>query len=112
MIFSSIDEKPKKARPLALKRVSNIIANPNVCFLVDRYAEDWRKLQYVMVVGSASVTREPKTIRAAVALLRKKYRQYSSMKLETLPLIKIKPLRVIAWKPLRASRTVKAKEYD
>jgi len=81
-----------------MRRVSNIIENPNVCFIVDDYAENWRKLHYVLVFGSAAVTIEGKEHRKAIALLRKKYRQYGSMKLEARPLIIIKPLRIIAWK--------------
>lgn len=112
VIYSSIDEKPKKARPLALRRVSNIIENPNVCVVVDEYAEDWRKLRYVLVIGIAAVAEQGKMFRKAISLLRKKYKQYRSMKLETRPLIKIKPTRIISWKPFRTSRTVKPKEYD
>ena len=97
-IYSSIDEKPKKARPLALRRVSNIIENPNVCLTVDKYAEDWRRLQYVLVIGRASITEQGKTFPEAITLLRKKYKQYNSMRLETRPLITINPLRIIAWK--------------
>jgi len=112
MIYSSIDEKPKKVRPLALRRISNMIQNPNVCFIVDKYAEDWRRLQYVLVIGNARVTKQGNRSRKAISLLRKKYKQYNSMKLEKRPLIKIKPVQIIAWKPLKVSRTVKAKEYD
>lgn len=111
MIYSSIDEKPKRARPLALRRVSNIIENPNVCFIVDDYAENWRRLKYVLVIGDAAVTQRGKVRRRAIALLRKKYSQYQSMKLETRPLIKIKPNRIITWKSSKLSRTVKPKEY-
>jgi len=112
MIYSSIDEKPKKVHPLALRRVSNIIENPNVCFIVDEYAEDWRELQYVLVIGHGVVTKQGKKFTEAITLLRKKYKQYNSMKLENRPLITIRPLRIVAWKPTKASRTVKPKEYD
>ena len=112
MVYSSIDEKPKRVRPLALRRVSNITENPNVCFIVDAYAEDWRKLQYVLVIGRGSVIKHGRKFREAVALLRKKYKQYKSMKLENCPLITIKPLRIVAWKPTKVARTVKPKGYD
>jgi PPOX class probable F420-dependent enzyme len=112
VVFTPIDEKPKRTRPLALRRVSNITENPNVCFIVDEYAEDWRKLQYVLVIGHATLAKQGEEFTRALTLLRKKYKQYSSMKLETRPLIRIEPLRIKAWKPTRASRTVKPKEYD
>jgi len=111
-IYSSIDQKPKKTRPLALRRVSNIIENPNVCLTVDKYTEDWRKLQYVLVIGRAAISTRGKKFLEAIKLLRRKYPQYNSMKLETRPLITVKPLRIVAWKPLRATATVKPKEYD
>ena len=98
-IYSSIDEKPKKAAPLALRRISYIKENANVCLTVDKYDEDWRKLQYVLVLGRAEVIQQGKKFPEAIALLRKKYGQYNSMKLETRPLITIRPLRIVAWKP-------------
>lgn len=98
-IYSPIDEKPKRAAPLALRRVSNIKENSNVCLTVDKYSEDWRRLQYVLVLGRAEVIQQGKKFPEAIALLREKYRQYNSMKLETRPLIAIRPLRIVAWKP-------------
>ena len=66
--------------------------------VVDEYREDWRRLRYVILVGSASVLTRGGEYRAAISLLRKKYRQYASMKLEERPIIRVKPLRMIAWK--------------
>ena len=111
MIYSSIDEKTKKCPPHSLRRVANIMENPNICFIIDEYAEDWRKLRYVLVIGAASVIQQGKRFREGIVLLRKKYGQYNSMKLEGRPMILIKPLRIIAWKALGVSRTVKPKEY-
>jgi PPOX class probable F420-dependent enzyme len=111
-IYSAIDEKPKKAAPLALRRVSNIQENANVCLTVDKYSEDWRKLQYVLVFGRAKINQQAKKFPEAIALLRNKYHQYNSMKLETRPLITIRPLRIVAWKPSTAPGTVKPKEYE
>jgi len=54
-------------------------------------------LQYVIVRGVDAVLYRGKEFDAAISLLRKKYRQYRSMKLENRPLIKIKPLRIIVW---------------
>jgi len=105
MIFSAIDEKPKKTSPLSLHRVTNILENPKVCFTVDVYSEDWRKLRYVMVHGTAEVLQRGRKFETAIAILRKKYQQYRSMKLENRPVIKIKPLRIVAWsgKSMRAT---------
>jgi PPOX class probable F420-dependent enzyme len=113
-IYSAIDLKPKRMKPLALRRVKNIAENQNVCLAVDEYDEDWRKLRYVMVQGTATLLNRGREHRAALSLLRKKYRQYRYMKLENRPIIKIKPLRTIAWKPTPSdtqTEAVKPKEY-
>jgi len=113
-IFSAIDQKSKRMKPLALRRVRNIVENQNVCLTVDEYDEDWRKLRYVMVQATATLLTRGGEHRAALSLLREKYRQYRHMDLESRPIIKIKPLRIIAWKAtpsLPPSKTVKPKEY-
>lgn len=97
-----------------MRRVSNIVENPNVCFIVDEYSEDWRELQYVIVDGTATILNGGKEIDAAISRLRKKYPQYHSMNLEGRPVIKITPVRIIAWttKPLTGPRMLKTKGYD
>ncbi len=99
---------------MACAAVLNIVENPNVCLVVDDYDENWRKLKYVIVQGTATLLNGGREHRAALLLLRRKYRQYRSMNLENRPIIKIKPLRTIAWKatPSRAKTgSVKPKEY-
>ncbi len=96
-IYSPIDEKPKRASPNRLRRVLNIVENPHVSLVVDRYGEDWSELRYVIMRGFAEIVREGEEQKRAVSLLREKYSQYRSMKLEGRPIIKITPARVIAW---------------
>ena len=113
-IYSAIDEKPKRRQPLGLRRVLNIVENPNVCLLVDEYDEDWRKLKYVIVQGTATLLNRGREHKSALLLLRRKYRQYRYMKLENRPIIKIKPVRTIAWRAIPLdiqTGTVKPKEY-
>jgi PPOX class probable F420-dependent enzyme len=101
-------------KPLALRRVRNIVENQNVCLTVDKYDEDWRKLRYVIVQAKATLLMRGREHRAALSLLREKYPQYRYMELENRPIIKIKPLRIIAWKATPSppsSRTVKPKEH-
>ncbi len=38
-----------------LKRVRNILENPDVALVADRYAEDWSLLAFVMVRGRAEL---------------------------------------------------------
>jgi len=97
-IYSSVDEKPKSTAPRHLRRVLNILANPHVSLVVDHYSDDWRKLRYVLVRGIAKTIAKGQEHKAAVAHLRGKYAQYQSMNLEGRPIIKIRPVKVIAWR--------------
>lgn len=96
-IYTSIDEKPKRTSPTQMRRILNIVENPNVSLVVDQYEEDWSKLKYVIVHGPAEIIRKGEQHERAVLLLREKYPQYRVMKLEARPIIKIKPTRVVAW---------------
>ena len=100
-IYSVLDEKPKRVAASRLRRVRNILANPQVRLLVDHYEEDWSRLAYILVEGIAEMITE-KTERTehaeALRLLREKYLQYRVMRLEGRPVIKISPQRLITWK--------------
>ena len=80
----ALDEKPKRVGVRGLRRVRNIRENPAVSVVVDDYAEDWSRLAFVLVHGSASVVEPGEPAHApTVALLRAKYPQYAAMSLET-----------------------------
>lgn len=96
-LYSPIDEKPKRATPLRLKRVRNIEANPHVAVIVDRYDEDWKKLAYVLVFGRAKLLRTGDRHKKAVRLLRRKYRQYRRMALDGRPVIRVTLSRWRSW---------------
>ena len=101
-IYSVIDAKPKRASPLRLKRVRNVLENPRVALVADRYDEDWSRLGYVLVTGSAMlVTADPLHARA-LTLLRAKYPQYRSMALEDAPVLMLVPERCVTWGDLGA----------
>jgi len=95
--YSPIDEKPKRAAPTKLKRLRNIAANPRVALVIDRYAEDWRKLAYVLIFGKARLLRSGKIHQSAVALLRRKYPQYRRMGIDQRPMIVVTPVRISSW---------------
>jgi coenzyme F420-0:L-glutamate ligase / coenzyme F420-1:gamma-L-glutamate ligase len=97
-IFIAIDEKPKKVVASDLKRVKNILENPEVALTADRYAEDWSLLAFVMVRGRAELL-DPETEEhaAAVRLLRGKYHQYETMRIEENPAIAIRPEKAVSW---------------
>jgi PPOX class probable F420-dependent enzyme len=97
--YIALDDKPKSVAPGRLKRVRNILANPHVALLVDSYYEDWSRLAYVLVSGTASL-QEAGTEQqsAAIALLREKYPQYREMRIDERPVIVITPSSVHSWK--------------
>jgi PPOX class probable F420-dependent enzyme len=98
--FSAIDAKPKRIPPGGLRRVRNIMANPRVSLVVDRYDEDWTRLCWVIVQGRADVLTDGPERTAAVDLLREKYAQYRAVGLEreTATVIRISPERTMFWR--------------
>lgn len=96
-IYSPIDEKPKRLAPQRLRRVRNILANPRVALVIDEYYENWRRLRYILVHGTAHVLSRGAEYTGAIALLRKKYPQYRKMKLEGRPILRILPKRLVSW---------------
>jgi PPOX class probable F420-dependent enzyme len=94
-IYIAIDEKPK--RTLRLRRMRNIDENPQVAIVLDRYDEDWSRLAWVLVQGTATVLDTgPEHSRALIAL-REKYPQYRVMALEDRPVISVTVERVSSW---------------
>jgi coenzyme F420-0:L-glutamate ligase/coenzyme F420-1:gamma-L-glutamate ligase len=98
-IYFAIDEKPKRQTGMRLKRMRNIVENPRVALLIDRYEEDWAQLGFVMIRGIARVVEDPQEYMAALRHLREKYLQYRGMTLspEKNPIVKIEPHRVNVW---------------
>lgn len=105
-IYIALDEKPKDVPPTRLKRVRNILENPNVSIVVDRYAEDWSLLAFVMVRGTAKLVEVASDEHAvAVRLLRGKYSQYEHMKIEANPVIAIRLEKAASWGALDAAES-------
>ena len=96
-IVSAIDDKPKRVAGRQLRRVRNILANPRVALTVDHYEEDWTKIGYLLILGTAQVIETGGERPDALSALRAKYRQYARMDLEAQPLIVITPARVTGW---------------
>jgi len=91
----AIDEKPKRTR--RLKRLRNIAENPSVALVFDRYDDDWSRLGWVMVQGTASVIASGPEHDRAVAALCERYEQYRSMALEGRPVIRVAVEKVVSW---------------
>ena len=100
-LYITIDEKPKRqGRPM--KRVRNILENPQAAFVADRYDEDWRRLGWVMLRGRAEVLDAGPEHDAAQALLRARYPQYRAMDLAGRPVIALRIARATSWGDLSA----------
>ena len=69
-LYTVVDEKPKGTR--RLQRLRNIEANPQVEVLIDEYDEDWTRLWWVRLRGTARIVDDPR----AMELLAAKYPQY------------------------------------
>lgn len=97
-IYIVLDGKPKSTELTRLRRVRNILANPQASFVVDHYEEDWQSLRYILVTCHAGLLdgEEPEAARA-VALLRDKYPQYREMDLDGNPVIRLTPQRFTPW---------------
>jgi PPOX class probable F420-dependent enzyme len=69
-----------------------------VALVMDRYAEDWSRLGYVLVRGRATLMHPSDPAHApALLLLRERYQQYRTMALEERAVIAILPYRVVSW---------------
>ncbi len=96
-VFIPIDEKPKRGDPRGLKRLRNIIENDRVCLMIDRYADDWSDLGWVMLRGRARVELVAAELHTAIELLRARYHQYRDMALEERPMIVIDVELCTSW---------------
>jgi PPOX class probable F420-dependent enzyme len=73
-IYFAVDAKPKKTTNL--KRLKNIAANPAVSVLFDHYEDDWTRLWWVRVDGTAHVVTDGSEAERAIDLLVARYAQY------------------------------------
>ena len=96
-IYTAVDRKPKRRPARGLKRVLNVLANPNVALVVDDYSEDWTELAYVLVHGSAELLEDGEERTAAETLLRDKYPQYRELLDPGCAVIAITPTKTVAW---------------
>ena len=97
-IYIVLDQKPKSVEQTRLRRVRNILANPQASLVADHWDENWQALRYILASCRAELLGgEGEEEAEAVALLRRKYRQYREMDLDGSPVIKLTPQRFTAW---------------
>ena len=95
-LYVTIDEKPKR-RDVPLKRVRNILENPQAAFVADHWDEDWSRLGWVMLRGGAAILHDGAEHDRAQALLRERYPQYRAMSLAELPVITLRIEHAASW---------------
>ncbi|HEY0185363.1 MAG TPA: TIGR03668 family PPOX class F420-dependent oxidoreductase [Rhodopila sp.] len=95
-LYITVDEKPKRT-DIPLKRLRNIQENPAVAFSVDRWSEDWTRLGWVMLRGTAEILSDGAEHDRAQDLLRQRYPQYRTMELAALPVIAVRLQRALSW---------------
>src|SRR5215831_19695070 len=58
VFYTAVDLKTKRVPPKDLARVRNIRTTPQVALVLDEYSEDWDRLWYVLVRGTARLIPE------------------------------------------------------
>ncbi len=85
-LVTAVDGKPKQGTVLA--RIKNIGRDSRVTVLAHLYEEDWSKLCWVRVEGTATVEGGGERFEQALTALRNRYPQYDSVGLPG-PVIRI-----------------------
>jgi PPOX class probable F420-dependent enzyme len=98
VIVTMIDHKPKTTT--RLQRLANIEAHPEASLLVDEWSEDWRRLRWVRVDGSALIHERDDMWRESRVALAAKYDQYRDRPPEG-PAVVISIDRVVSWASTR-----------
>jgi len=95
-LYITVDEKPKR-RDIPLKRVRNILDNPQAAFIVYRYDDDWSRLGWVMLRGPAEILASGPEHDRAQALIVARYPQLRAMHIAELPVIALRIARATDW---------------
>ena len=96
-LYSAVDDKPKRTR--RLRRLRHVEENPRCSLVVDEWHEDWARLRWVIVEGSADVLRTGAEFNRAIELLTAKYPQYRTMDLRTDgAVLRLRAERILAWR--------------
>lgn len=74
-IVTMVDHKPKTTT--RLQRLANVEANPTATLLVDEWFEDWDRLRWVRVDGTAETQYDGDVWSEGRAALAAKYAQYA-----------------------------------
>jgi PPOX class probable F420-dependent enzyme len=103
-VWSAVDDKPKRRPGAELARVRRLRACPRSSLTVDRYEEDWGRLEWVQLVGSTEVL-EAAGHEAALAALAERYAPYRE-RAPRGPLLRLVPERARCWRAAGEPGTV------
>lgn len=95
LIWTAIDSKPKR-RGREPARLGFLRRCPEVAVSVDRYEDDWSRLAWVQVLGTAAI-HGVEDAGGALGALVEKYEPYRDEPPPG-PLIAIEPRRALAWR--------------
>ena len=93
-LYTAVDHKPKSTR--RLKRLRNISANSKVSVLLDRYDDDWTRLWWIRIDGTARVIDSGPSFQEGITLLIRKYLPYGAQPPPG-PVIEIRVETIRAW---------------
>lgn len=112
VIDTPLDDKPKASTdPMRLARVRDIRRDPRVTLLVDHWDEDWSRLAWIRVHGTARLLlpwadRDGAAHAAAIRALRDRYPQYLGHRLEQRPVIRVSVEGMTGWDAGAGARSV------
>ncbi|MGH2450264.1 MAG: TIGR03668 family PPOX class F420-dependent oxidoreductase [Candidatus Limnocylindria bacterium] len=96
-LYTPIDRKPKRSDDWrALRRVRNIETNGRASVIVDRWDEDWSRLAWVLLEGTADLLEGGAERERAIARLAAKYPQYREVAIDG-PVIRVTVERRVDW---------------
>ena len=97
-LYTPIDRKPKRVDDWRmLRRVQNVVTNGRASVVIDHWDEDWSRLRYAILEGTADVLESGEERDRAVRLLEAKYEQYRSLALGDAPVIRVTVERRVDW---------------
>ena len=97
-LYFPLDRKPKRDDDWhMLRRVRNIETNGRVAIVVDRYAEDWSQLAWVLLEGVATILETGPERDEAAEMLVARYPQYAGGALDGCPVVRVEVERTVTW---------------
>jgi PPOX class probable F420-dependent enzyme len=96
LLWSAVDDKPKRVPGPELARVRFLRRRSQVALCVDHYADDWSQLAWVQVLGAVEVV-EAAAGRPGMEALAAKYPPYRERR-PAGPVLRLTPQRALCWR--------------